>query len=58
MAGLESNHQNNDLISIPLSGSAKNRPHTLPHIIVNLTAVRYFVGGGRLGKWAVCRTSG
>lgn len=48
VAGLESNHQNNNLISIPLLGSVKNRPHTLPHIIVNLTAVRYFVWGGQL----------
>lgn len=53
VAGLESNHQNNILISILLLGSAKNRPHTLPHIFVNLTAVRFFVWGSAAKKQAV-----
>jgi len=46
VAGLESNHQNNALISILFLGSAKSFPHILPHIFVNLTAVRFFVWGG------------
>lgn len=48
VAGLESNHQNNTLISILFLGSAKSFPHILPHIFVNLTAVRFFVWGESL----------
>lgn len=43
VAGLESNQSNNALISNLLSRSDQSLPHTLPHIFVNLTAVRFSV---------------
>ena len=43
VAGLESNQSNNALISKLLLRSDQSLPHTLPHIFVNLTAVRFSV---------------
>lgn len=57
VAGLESNHQNNALIPILFLESAKSFPHILPHIIVNLTAVRFFGWGGKPRKQAARSTS-
>jgi hypothetical protein len=43
VAGLESNQINNELISIILFRSTQSLPHTLPHIFVNLTTVRFSI---------------
>ncbi len=43
VAGLDSNQPNNALISRLLFRSDQSLPHTLPHIFVNLTAIRFSV---------------
>ncbi len=53
VAGLESNRQNNALISILFLEQMQAFPHTLPHIFVHLTVVRFSVLAEKLNKWAV-----
>ena len=53
VAGLESNRKNNPLISIPFLEQMQSVPHTLPHIFVHLTVVRFSVLTKKLNKWAV-----
>ena len=53
VAGLESNRKNNALISILFLERTETFPHTLPHIFVHLTAVRFSVLSKKLNKWAV-----
>lgn len=48
VAGLKSNHRNNDLISILFLGSTNRPPHTLPHIFVNRTTDRLSFLVGKL----------
>ena len=52
VAGLESNRKNNALISILFLERTETFPHTLPHIFVHLTAVRFSVLVEKLNKWA------
>ena len=54
MAGLESNRKNNLLISILFLEQTQAFPHTLPHIFVHLTVVRFSVLVRKLNKRAVC----
>ena len=51
VAGLESNRKNNALISIPFLEQKQALPHTLPHIFVHLTVVRFSVLPKKLNKW-------
>lgn len=53
VAGLESNRKNNPLISILFLEQMRAFPHTLPHIFVHLTVVRFSVLLKKLNKWAV-----
>ena len=53
VAGLESNRKNNPLISILFLEQTQTFPHTLPHIFVHLTVVRFSVLTEKLNKWAV-----
>lgn len=53
VAGLESNRKNNALISILFLEQTQSFPHTLPHIFVHLTVVRFSVLAEKLNKWAV-----
>lgn len=53
VAGLESNRKNNALISILFLEQMQAFPHTLPHIFVHLTVVRFSVLVKKLNKWAV-----
>ena len=53
VAGLESNRKNNPLISIVFLEQMQAFPHTLPHIFVHLTVVRFSVMPKKLNKWAV-----
>jgi len=53
VAGLESNRKNNPLISILFLKRMQTFPHTLPHIFVHLTVVRFSVLTEKLNKWAV-----
>ena len=53
MAGLESNRKNNALISILFLEQTQTFPHTLPHIFVHLTTVRFSVLAKKLNKWVV-----
>lgn len=53
VAGLESNRKNNALISIPFLEQKQALPHTLPHIFVHLTVVRFSVLTEKLNNWAV-----
>lgn len=57
VAGLESNHQDNDLISIFFLDRAKSLPHTLPHIFINLTIIRFSFFVKKLNEHAACNTS-
>ena len=50
---LESNRKNNLLISILFLEQIQTLPHTLPHIFVHLTVVRFSVLTEKLNKWAV-----
>lgn len=52
VAGLESNRKNNALISILFLEQTQTFPHTLPHIFVHLTVVRFSVLAEKLNKWA------
>ena len=51
--GLESNWKNNPLISIPFLEQTQVFPHTLPHIFIHLTVVRFSVLIEKLNKLAV-----
>lgn len=53
VAGLESNRKNNPLISILFLEQRQTLPHTLPHIFVHLTVVRFSVLTEKLNKWPV-----
>ena len=53
MAGLESNRKNNPLISIFFLEQRQTLPHTLPHIFVRLTVVRFSVLTEKLNECAV-----
>jgi len=53
VAGLESNRKNNPLISILFLEQMQVFPHTLPHIFVHLTVVRFSVLAEKLNKSAV-----
>ena len=53
VAGLESNRKNNALISILFLEQTQSFPHTLPHIFVHLTVVRFSVLAEKLNKWVV-----
>jgi len=55
VAGLESNQKNNALISILFLEQVQRFPHTLPHIFVHLTVVRFSVLTEKLNNSAVCR---
>lgn len=50
VAGLESNRKNNALISILFLEQRQTLPHTLPHIFVHLTVVRFSVLTEKLNK--------
>ena len=50
VAGLESNRKNNPLISILFLEQMQAFPHTLPHIFVHLTVVRFSVLAIRLNS--------
>lgn len=50
VAGLESNRVNNALISILFLEQRQTFPHTLPHIFVHLTVVRFIVLIKKLNK--------
>jgi hypothetical protein len=56
VAGLDSNRKNNTLISILFLERMQVFPHTLPHIFVHLTVVRFSVLAEKLNEWAVRRT--
>ena len=51
VAGLDSNRKNNLLISILFLEQTQTFPHTLPHIFVHLTVVRFSVLVKKLNKW-------
>lgn len=53
VAGLESNRKNIPLISILFLEQRQTFPHTLPHIFVHLTVVRFSVLAKKLNEWAV-----
>ena len=53
VVGLESNRINNALISILFLEQMQALPHTLPHIFVHLTVVRFSVLTEKLNKWVV-----
>ena len=53
VAGLESNRKNNLLMSILFLEQTQAFPHTLPHIFVHLTVVRFSVLTEKLNKWPV-----
>ena len=53
VAGLDSNRKNNVLISILFLEQMQTFPHTLPHIFVHLTVVRFSVSPKKLNKSAV-----
>ena len=50
VAGLESNRKNNALISNLFLEQMQVFPHTLPHIFVHLTKVRFSVLAKKLNK--------